>query len=148
VIEPAVEELVPVVGIRAACRAAGVAPATMHRWRRPPASPRRQERRRSARALSEAERAEALAVLRSERFVDCAPAQVWATLLDEGTYLCSERTMYRLLAEEGELRERRNQLTHPAYSRPELLATRPNRCGPGTSRSCSGRGSGRITTCT
>ena len=62
-----------------------------------------------------------------ERFVDCSPAQVWATLLDEGRYLCSERTMYRLLAaQHGGVRERRDQLTHPAYARPELLAERPN----------------------
>ncbi len=69
-----------------------------------------------------------LAELHSERFVDSAPAQVWATLLDEGRYLASERTMYRLLAgEHGEVRERRAQLEHPAYARPELLAERP-RC--------------------
>jgi putative transposase len=67
-----------------------------------------------------------LAELRSERFVDSSPAAVWATLLDEGRYLCSERTMYRLLAGNGELRERRDQLSHPAYERPELLASRPN----------------------
>ena len=64
--------------------------------------------------------------LRSPRFVDCAPAQVYARLLDEGTYLCSERTMYRLLTANGEVRERRDQLTHPAYAKPELLAERPN----------------------
>ncbi len=67
-----------------------------------------------------------LEVLHSERFADTAPAEVVATLLDEQTYLCSERTMYRLLAGNGEVRERRNQLHHPAYARPELLATRPN----------------------
>jgi putative transposase len=65
-------------------------------------------------------------VLHSERFVDCSPAQVWATLLDEGRYLCSERTMYRLLAEQAEVKERRDQLRHPRYVRPELLAERPN----------------------
>jgi putative transposase len=67
-----------------------------------------------------------LARLHEERFVDCSPAHVYATLLDEGTYLASERTMYRLLAAQGEVRERRDQLTHPAYSRPELLASEPN----------------------
>jgi hypothetical protein len=77
-------------------------------------------------ALSALERETVLAVLRSERFVDQSPAQIWATLLDEGQYLCSERTMYRLLAERGEVRERRDQLTHPCYARPELLATAPN----------------------
>ena len=67
-----------------------------------------------------------LAVLHSERFVDQAPATVVATLMDEGRYLCSARTMYRLLAEHLEIRERRRQATHPNYKRPELLATAPN----------------------
>jgi putative transposase len=68
-----------------------------------------------------------LAELHSQRFVDSSPAQVWATLLDEGRYLASERTMYRLLADRhGRVRERRDQLAHPAYARPELLATAPN----------------------
>jgi hypothetical protein len=80
-----------------------------------------------ARALSPSEREAVLAELHSERFVDCSPAQVWATLLDEGRYLASERTTYRLLAaRHGGVRERRNQLTHPPYQRPELLAERPN----------------------
>ena len=66
-------------------------------------------------------------MLHSERFVDCSPAQVWATLLDEGRYLASERTFYRLLAaRHGSVTERRDQLTHPAYAKPELLAERPN----------------------
>ena len=64
--------------------------------------------------------------LHSERFVDQAPHQVHASLLDEGIYVCSPRTMYRLLAGQGEVRERRDQLTHPVYARPELLAARPN----------------------
>jgi putative transposase len=67
-----------------------------------------------------------LTVLHERRFVDLAPAEVYATLLDEGTYLCSERTMYRVLAEHQEVRERRNQLRHPHYAAPELLARRPN----------------------
>ena len=125
-IEQTVEELTPVVGTRPACRALGAAPATIYRRRRPP-EPRPQcPRPVPARALSEAERQAVLEVLHSERFVDSSPAQVWATLLDEGRYLASERTMYRLLAANGELRERRDQLTHPAYARPELLAERPN----------------------
>ena len=78
------------------------------------------------RALSDAERAAVLAQLHSQRFVDSSPAEVWATLLDEGTYLASERTMYRILASSGEVRERRAQLTHPPYARPELLAEKPN----------------------
>ena len=127
-IEQAVEELTPLVGTRPACRALGVAPATVYRRRRPP-QPRPETQRAPApspRALSVVERDAVLGVLRSERFVDSSPAQVWATLLDEGRYLCSERTMYRLLAEHQEVRERRDQLTHPAYARPELLAEGPN----------------------
>lgn len=82
--------------------------------------------RELTRALSEAEEQAVLETLHSERFMDTAPEQVYATLLDEEKYLCSVRTMYRLLARHGESRERRNQLTHPPYEKPELLATRPN----------------------
>jgi len=78
------------------------------------------------RALGPAERQTVLAQLNSERFVDQAPAQVYATLLDEGHYLCSVRTMYRILDQHEQVRERRNQLSHPAYQKPELLATGPN----------------------
>ena len=77
-------------------------------------------------ALTEAERQHILAVLRSEEFCDLAPAQVWARLLDDGVYLCSIATMYRLLRVAGENRERRRQRTHPANKRPELIATTPN----------------------
>jgi putative transposase len=122
-----VDELTPVIGTRSACRALGASVATVYRRRRPP-EPRAPRRRPTpARSLSEAERARVLEVLHSERFVDCAPEQVYATLLDEGTYLASVRTMYRLLeARHGGVRERRDQLTHPAYAKPELLAERPN----------------------
>ncbi|MGH9168694.1 MAG: hypothetical protein ACRD02_12805 [Acidimicrobiia bacterium] len=65
-------------------------------------------------------------MLHSERFCDVSPAEVVATLLDEGTYLCSIRTMYRILEQQGEVRERRNQLHRPFHVRPELLATGPN----------------------
>ena len=78
------------------------------------------------RALSTTERDTVLAILNSERFQDCAPRQVYATLLDESLYLCSISTMYRILAENQALHERRNQLRHPVYARPELLATAPN----------------------
>jgi len=125
-IEQAVEELTPIVGTRPACRALGAAPATIYRRRNPPASQRKRAKSESARALSGEEREAVLEELHSERFVDCSPAQTWATLLDEGRYLASERTMYRLLAAEGETTERRDQLVHPAYARPELLAERPN----------------------
>jgi putative transposase len=126
-IEQTVEELTAIVGTRPACRALGVAPATIYRRRRPPAPRPPRPRRLPARALSGEERQAVLAELHSERFVDCSPAQVWATLLDEGRYLASERTMYRLLAAaHGSVRERRDQLTHPAYAKPELLAERSN----------------------
>ena len=64
-------------------------------------------------------------VLNSERFQDCAPRQVYASLLDEATYLCSWRTMYRILAQADQVRQRRDQLRRPVYTKPELLATRP-----------------------
>ena len=125
-IEAAVEELSVIVGTRPACRALGAAPATIYRRRRPPERQPGRPRAAPARALSEDERAEVLALLRSARLVDSSPAAAWATLLDEGRYLCSPRTMYRLLAGQGEVRERRDQLTHPVYARPELLASQPN----------------------
>jgi putative transposase len=125
-IEQTVEELTPLIGTRPACRALGAAPATIYRRRRPPTPSPPRPRPAPPRALSEAEREAVLAELHSERFVDCSPAAVWATLLDEGRYLASERTMYRLLAANGETGERRDQLTHPAYQRPELLAEQPN----------------------
>jgi putative transposase len=125
-IEQAVEDLTPVVGTRPACRALGAAPATIYRRRRPPEPRPARPRPAPVRALSEHEREAVLAELHSERFVDSSPAQVWATLLDEGRYLASERTMYRLLAGNGEVSERRDQLAHPAYAAPELLAERPN----------------------
>jgi len=83
-------------------------------------------RRPSPRRLSDEERRDTLDVLHSERFVDKAPGEIVATLLDEETYHCSERTMYRILEDEDEVRERRNQLRHPSYEKPELLATAPN----------------------
>src|SRR2546428_4389079 len=114
------------VGISDACQALTVARATFYRSQQPPPPTRPLTVRRSARALTVAERAETLSVLHSEEFVDRAPAAVCATLLDQGRYLCSPRTMYRLLSAAGEVRERRNQLTHPHYQAPELLATAPN----------------------
>jgi len=170
-----VTELLPVVGVSAACEAVGVARATFYRHTRtvgvhgprvidgveegqgpsprnegaagerseliPPApslerdgtvpapaasTPRPEVPRVHPRALSLAEQQAVRDVLHSERFRDAAPAAVYATLLDEGTYLASERTMYRLLAAAGETRPRRDQLVHPTYSKPELLATAPN----------------------
>ncbi|MBI2683804.1 MAG: IS3 family transposase [Actinobacteria bacterium] len=125
-IEQTVEELTPIIGTRPACRVLGAAAATIYRRRRPPEPRPPSPRRAPARALSQTERDAVLAELHSPRFIDASPACVWATLLDEGRYLASERTMYRLLAANGEVRERRDQLTHPAYQRPELLAQGPN----------------------
>jgi hypothetical protein len=107
-------------------RALGVSHATIYRRRRPPEPRPAKPRPAPPRTLSEAEREAVLEVLHSARFVDCPPAQVYATLLDEGQYLASERTMSRLLEANGEVRGRRDQLTHPAYAAPELLAERPN----------------------
>ncbi|HEY1519400.1 MAG TPA: IS3 family transposase, partial [Solirubrobacteraceae bacterium] len=126
-IERTVEELTPIIGTRPACRAVGAASATIYRRRRPPEPTPRRPRPTPDRALTEPERERVLGVLHSERFVDISPEETYATLLDEGTYLCSTRTMYRILAaRHGGVRERRDQLTHPAYAKPELLAERPN----------------------
>lgn len=117
------QDLGPRLGVRASCAALGVAPATYYRRRQPPGAARP---RSSPRALTPVEQQAVLDVLHAERFVDVAPGEVVATLLDDGRYLCSERTMYRLLAAHQEVRERRNQLRHPSYAAPELVATRPN----------------------
>lgn len=119
-----VTQIGPRLGIAPTCAALGLPRATYYRRRRPRRSA--QPRRPSPRALGAAERAAVLEHLHRPRFVDLAPGEVYATLLDEGTYLCSERTMYRLLAQHAEVRERRDQLRHPQYAAPELLAQRPN----------------------
>jgi putative transposase len=120
----AIDEVAPVVGVRAACGALDVPRASFYRAQQPQGYP--SPRKPPQRALSNKERIEVLGVLHSERFVDKSPAETWATLLDEETYLCSVRTMYRILEAHQEVRERRNQLRHPNYSKPELLATAPN----------------------
>jgi putative transposase len=122
----ALDAVAPDLGAIQACRALGISRATLSRRRRLPTPRVRPPRARPPRALSDAERQTVRAVLHSERFCDTAPAEVVATLLDEGVYLASERTMYRILAQAGQTGERRNQLTHPRHARPELLATRPN----------------------
>jgi len=114
------------VGKRAACLALGVARASLYRYTQPTGSTTTLPRPSPPRALSDEEKAQVLGQLNSERFMDQAPAQVYATLLDEGQYLCSVRTMYRILGQHDQVRERRQQLTHPAYQKPELLATGPN----------------------
>lgn len=113
----------PLVGIVAACVALGVSRASYYRAQKP-AAPK--PRPRPARALSDEERAQVLATLDSERFMDLAPAQVYAQLLEDGEYLCSTRTMYRVLAQAGQVRERRAQRQHPVYVKPQLVATAPN----------------------
>lgn len=115
-----------VVSTTAACELLGVSRATLHRRRRPPLHGPPPPRPAPLNKLTEPERQHVLSVLRSERYCDLAPAQVWAQLLDDGVYLCSIRTMYRLLAAAGENRERRRQRTHPARKRPELIARAPN----------------------
>jgi putative transposase len=123
----AVTELAIDVGTSAACQVLWMPRASYFEQRRKAsaldvASPRPSP----ARALHPAERDAVLARLHEERFQDRSPAAVYATLLDEGEYHCSIRTMYRLLDEHGEVRERRDQLTHPPYQKPELMATASN----------------------
>jgi len=113
------------VGIVAACKALAVPRATFYRRRRSAEEPAR-ERKQPVRALTEAERKQVLAVLHEPRFIDKAPTEVYASLLDTGIYLCSIRTMYRILHTANEVRERRKQLRQPVYVKPELLATAPN----------------------
>jgi putative transposase len=151
-----VETLASVVGVAAACHALGIPRSTYYRTRPraaavpaeaapppelmpdpmpevmviadPPANPPASlaVRSRSPRALSDVERSRVRELLNSERFADCAPRTVYATLLDEQQYLCSWRTMYRILAEADEVRERRNQVRRSGYAAPELLARAPN----------------------
>ena len=121
----ALRAFTPPLPLAPTCRALALSRATVYRSQKPPVPPAL--RRPSPRALSSAERQTVLATLHAQRFADKAPQEIYATLLDEGCYLCSSRSMYRLLAAHGEVRERRNQLRHPAYHKPELLATAPNR---------------------
>ena len=122
----AVAELKKHVGVSRACRALDVPRASYYRFDKPSVRTPTKSKRTHRRALSDREKAEVKTALYSERFVDKSPYQVYATLLDEGCYLCSVRTMYRVLAEDNASRERRNQLRHPNYVKPELLATGPN----------------------
>src|SRR3989441_4768469 len=119
-----VTDLGPRLGIAPTCAAPAAPGAPSYRRRRPRGAPR--PRRRPPRALPAGEQAAVLAVLHEPRFVDLAPAEIYATLLDEGQYLCSERTMYRLLAAAHQVRERRHQLPPPPDAAPELLARRPH----------------------
>jgi putative transposase len=118
------EQLAHTLGLTTACDVLQMPRSSVYRARQPKAASRPQLE--PVRALSAAERDQVHHTLNSERFADQAPREVYARLLDEGTYLCSPSTMYRVLAEHAEVRERRDQLRHPAYAKPELLATRPN----------------------
>lgn len=121
---PGLAFLIPLVGIVAACTALCVSRASYYRAQKPKVEPK--PRPRPARALGDDERARVLALLDSEPCMDLAPAQVYARLLEDGEYLCSTRTMYRVLAEHDQVRERRAQARHPAYEKPKLVATAPN----------------------
>jgi len=111
------------VGIRAACNALDVSRAGFYRWK-----PVTGKKTRCAPplALSSSERSVVLDILHEDRFIDKAPQEIYAKLLDEKKYICSIRTMYRILEKEGELKERRNQLVRPHYTKPEILARAPN----------------------
>ena len=131
--DEAIAVLAPRIGTRAACAASGVPQATWYRRHRvspvpPRPAPVPQRDRVQPRALAAGERQAILDMLHSARFADTAPAEAWATLLDEGIYMGSVSTYYRVLREAGESRERRAQASHPAAVRPELTATGPNQC--------------------
>lgn len=116
--------LIPLVGVLAACFALGASRARYYRARKPRPTPK--PRPKPARALSDVERSRVLSTLNSDEFMDKAPAQIFAKLLEDGMYVCSTRTMYRVLAANDQVRERRAQRQHPAYTKPQLVATAPN----------------------
>ncbi len=120
----AAEELGRQVGVSQACEVLTVSRATLYRRRRP--KQKIADRGPSPRALSKEERENVRQELYGDRFIDRSPYQIYAALLDEGRYLCSVRTMYRILAQDTTSRERRNQLKRPNFRKPELLATEPN----------------------
>ena len=111
-------------GITEACTAFGVSRATLHRLRNP--KPKQKIKKHNHRRLTDAEEKEVLDVLTNDRFVDESVPEIYATILDKGTYLCSQRTMYRVLERHKAVHERRDQCHHPEYTKPELLATGPN----------------------
>ena len=127
-IDNAINELAPLVGVTAACAAVGRPRATHYRWHRKSPAPVKPDRvpAPQPRALDDVERKEILRVLHEPRHVDEAPATVYAKLLDDGIYLASTATMYRILREHGEVSERRRQATHPPRVKPELVASGPN----------------------
>jgi putative transposase len=117
------------VSTREASGLTGLARSTQDRLRKagnaPTPAVSTQPRPEPANKLSRLERRRVLAVLNSDRFVDMAPLQIYAQLLDEGVYLCSVSTMYRVLAEHAQVKDRRRQARHPAKVCPELVATAP-----------------------
>ena len=125
------EQLAQEVGVTRSCQVLAVPRSSLYRARTPlaetvEAPAETPPRPTPAAALDPVERAQVVELLNSPRFQDLAPRQIWAAMLDEGCYRCSWRTMYRLLAVEHQVRERRHQLRHPAYTKPELLATTAN----------------------
>ena len=117
------------MGLTTACEVLGIPRSSLYRQKERlenPQKDRPKPRPTPARSLTQQERIRVRDVLNSERFQDASPRQVWARLLDEGIYLCSWRSMYRILEAYGEVRERRDQLRHPVYAKPELLAEAPN----------------------
>ena len=122
----AIDALAQHIPVSRACEVLGFPRSSLYRQRRGKAAGTLTPRPTPARALSDEERTCVRDLLNSERFVDQSPYEVYAALLDEGVYHCSIRTMYRILADHREVQERRNQLRHPAYTKPELLATGPN----------------------
>ena len=123
----AIQKIAPQVGTAAACRGLDISRATYYRLLRPQQpKPAETTRPKPPRALSDQQRQAVLDVLHSEPLADKAPAEVYATLLDQGVYHCSIRTMYRILDDQQEVRERRNQLRHPQYHKPQLVASAPN----------------------
>jgi putative transposase len=128
VIAAAFNELAPVLGIKPACDLLGHSRASHYRSFQPPTYGPPRPRPTPPNALTDAERARVLEVLHAPEHVDLAVTQVWARLLDAGIYLASIATMYRILRDAGENRERRRQRTHPAKTKPQLQATGPNQC--------------------
>lgn len=120
------EQLASEIGLTNACAVLNVPRSSLYRARQPQVGTSAPVQNLPMRQLSTTEREIVHTTLNSERFQDCAPRQVYAALLDDGHYLCSVSTLYRILAENKEIRERRDQLRHPNYTKPELLATRPN----------------------
>ena len=124
----AAQQLAQETDVQSACSALGIPRATYYRWQKPKMSKALPGKKiKHPLALCAAERRAVLDILHSERFIDKSPGEIVPTLLDEGNYLCSERTMYRILAEEDELKERgRQRKNRNQYQKPELLATAPN----------------------